>query len=184
MDPVCFPRECFTVTSLAEVIAARGPISLADIAHFSPVVGVNSMEPNGWMVVGLDTNFYATGGQHVVDGELLGLAASVRFTPIAWTWRYGNGASATHTQSGATWAALGVNEFDATPTSHIYRAAGTYVIELDIRYRAEYRFAGLGWTSIQGSITLPANRLTATAGDARTVLVDKECTRNPSGPGC
>lgn len=184
VDPVCAVRQCFTVTSLADVVAARGPITLADIAHFRPVPGVDHMEPNGWMVVGLDTNFYATGGPQVVDGELLGFPASVRFTPIGWTWRYGDGASTTRGIPGGTWAALGVEEFDATPTSHIYRAAGTYFIDLDIRYRAEYRFAGLGWTAITGTITLPANRLVATAGDAKTVLVNEECTRNPSGPGC
>src|SRR5690606_27128543 len=32
------------------------PITLADIAAFRPDPGVDHMEPNGWMIVGLDTN--------------------------------------------------------------------------------------------------------------------------------
>jgi hypothetical protein len=33
-------------------------------------------------------------------------------------------------------------------------------------------------------IVLAANDLVATAGDAVTVLVDRDCTRTPRGPGC
>ena len=97
------------------------------------------MEPNGWMIVGLDTNFFATGGVQVKDGTLLGQPASVRFTPVTWRWTYGDGTSASAAMGGTTWAAQGVREFDPTPTSHVYRSPGTYYIDLSIDYRAEYR---------------------------------------------
>ncbi len=160
------------------------PITLADIAAFRPDAGVDHMEPNGWVIIGLDTNFFATGGIQVKDGTLLGQAASVRFTPRTWHWAYGDGSSAAAGTPGGTWAAQGIPEFDPTATSHIYRAAGTYFIDLTIDYSAEYRFAGTAWIAITGILPVPANRLVATAGDAKTVLVERECTVNPAGPGC
>ncbi|MBC7589829.1 MAG: hypothetical protein H7226_02140, partial [Salinibacterium sp.] len=44
----------------APVIDPVQPITLADIASFRPASGVAAMEPNGWMVVGLDTNFFGS----------------------------------------------------------------------------------------------------------------------------
>jgi len=185
IDPACAvgqirescERNQFTVTSL--------PVpTLNDIAAFRPTPGIDHMEPNGWFVVGLDANFYATGGTSVVDGTLLGYDASVRFTPIRWQWTYGDGSSATKSTRGGTWASQGIPEFDATPTSHVYEAAGTYYIDLTIGYRAEYSFNGAGWLPIAGTLWLPANRLVATVGSAKTVLVERDCTINPAGPGC
>jgi hypothetical protein len=160
------------------------PITLSDIEAFRPTPPVQFMQPDGWMVVGLPTNFYTTTSVHTVSGELLGLPATVRFTPVAYRWRYGDGETASLASRGAQWAALGLREFDATATSHIYRASGTYAIDLDVDYTAEYRIRDGAWTRIAGTLRLPANRLIATAGDAVTVLVDRDCAIAPSGPGC
>ncbi len=160
------------------------PVTLSDIAAFRPTPPVQYMQPDGWMVVGLPTNFYADTAAHVVSGELFDLPAEVRFTPVTYRWRYGDATRAVLGTKGATWAALGLREFDATPTSHIYRASGTYVIDLDVDYTAHYRILGGTWWRIPGVLQLPANRLVATAGDAVTVLVDRDCATAPSGPGC
>ena len=173
-----------TETPRGFIATVTAPVTLADIAAFRPTPPVDHVEPNGWTVVGLDTNFYATGSAHVVPGTLLGHPADVRFTPVEWWWSYGDGSAASHPSAGATWAALGVGEFDATGTSHVYTRNGTYVIDLDVDYAAEYRFAGGPWVGISGALTVPANRLVIVAGDAKTVLVEKECGRNPAGPGC
>jgi hypothetical protein len=158
--------------------------TLSDIAAFRPTPGVDHMEPDGWFVVGLDANFYATGGSSVVSGTLLGYPADVRFTPIRFTWSYGDASSATRTTRGAPWASLGIQEFEPTATSHVYERAGTYYIDLTIGYRAEYNFDGSGWRTIAGTLWLPANRLVATVGSAETVLVERDCTLSPVGPGC
>ena len=190
VDPFDPLADCIYVLNLRCLAAGPGrttpiqPVTLADIAHFRPDPGIDSMQPNGWMIVGLDTNFYSTGGVQVHDGALLGQPASVRFTPIAWHWTYGDGSGASRSTPGSTWAAQGIPEFDSTPTSHIYASAGTYYIDLTIDFAAEYRFAGMPWLDIAGVLPVPANRLVATAGDAKTVLVERECTINPSGPGC
>jgi hypothetical protein len=168
-------RDGYTVTS---------PVTLDDLVNFRPVAGVNHMQPNGWMVVGLDTNFYATIESGVQTGLLLDLPASVRFTSERFRWTYGDGSSATRTVPGGSWAASGVGEFDPTATSHVYRSRGTYSIDLTIEFSAEYQYVGGPWTAISGTIPVRANRLVATAGDATTVLVGRDCAQNPSGPGC
>ncbi|HET8957642.1 MAG TPA: hypothetical protein VFM95_04225, partial [Microcella sp.] len=171
----------------ADDIDAAGPqvITLADIATFTPQSPVQYMQPDRWMVVGLPTNFHTDIAPHVVSGQLLGQPADVRFTPFAYAWNYGDGTAVTHPTPGATWQALGLNEFDPTPTSHVYEAEGTYTITLTVAYAAEYRYAGGPWTRIAGYLELPANELVAEAtSDAVTVLVDRDCTRAPLGPGC
>lgn len=142
------------------------------------------MEPDGWTVAGLDTNFFALTGPHVVPGTLLGRSADVRFTPTTYHWTYGDGTAATLATKGGTWAELGVAEFDPTPTSHVYEQLGDYTITLTIDFAAEYRFAGSEWRPVVGTITLPANDLHLRVGTAQTVLVDRDCAEDPSGPGC
>lgn len=160
------------------------PITLTDIATFRPTPGVQFMQPDGWTVPGLDTNFYAVTGVHVVNGTLLGQSAAVRFTPVAFRWDYGDGATATRTTKGGTWAALHVREFDRTPTSHVYARDGKYTIRLVIDFGAEYRFAGSPFYPITGVIPVRANDLHITVDGAKTVLVEHDCVANPTGPGC
>jgi len=160
------------------------PITLRDIASFRPAPGVQFMEPNGWVVPGLDANFYSVVGQQLVNGTLLGQPATVRFTPVAWHWNYGDGSAAVRATKGATWASQGLHDFDRTPTSHVYAAEGEYLIRLTIDFHAEYRFASTGFIPIAGIINLPANDLHVTVTGAKTVLVDRDCVANPAGPGC
>lgn len=159
-------------------------ITLSDIATFIPTPGRQQMEPDGWTIAGLDTNFYAITSQHVVNGTLLGRPADVRFTPARYLWAYGDGTSATKATMGTTWAAQGIAEFEPTPTSHVYEELGDYTITLSIVFTAEYRFAGGPWRPVVGAITLPVNDLHIRAGTAKTVLVEHDCVQNPAGPGC
>jgi hypothetical protein len=187
-DPDCVrpqpnrPAWCYEADEPGE--PGIPPITISDIATFVPTPGRQQMEPDGWTVAGLDTNFYAITGAHVVNGTLLGRPADVRFTPTAYRWTYGDGTSATKHTKGGTWAALGIAEFERTPTSHVYEQIGDYTITLDIVYAAEYRFDGGSWTPVIGTITLPANDLHIRAGTAKTVIVEHDCLANPSGPGC
>ena len=169
------PRDYYTVTL---------PVKISDLVNFKPAPGVDHMEPNGWMLVGLDTNFYATVQSQVLTGELLGQQASVRFTPVGYRWSYGDGTSASLTTRGATWAALGIHEFDPTPTSHVYTQPGSYDIDLTVYFASEYQYASGIWVPVIGTLAVPANRLHATAGDAKTVLVERDCSVPPRGPGC
>lgn len=171
-----FVTEGFCISTLV--------VTLSDIAAFRPTADTNLMEPNGWAVTGLPTNFFSTGGRQIQSGTLLDTAAEVRFTPVVWSWTYGDGTSTRSLTAGGSWADLGLAEFDPTPTSHVYAARGTYTITLAINYRAEYRLGTGPWTPIAGTLRVPSNPLTITVGSMTTVLVDKDCRQNPSGPGC
>ena len=174
------PEVCVRPESAADIPT----ITINDIATFRPIPGRQQMEPDGWTVAGLDTNFFAITDPHIVNGTLLGRPADVRFTPVAYRWAYGDGSAAVKSTKGGTWAALGIPEFDPTPTSHVYERLGDYTITLSITFAAEYRFAGSAWRPVVGRITLPANDLYLRVGSAQTVLVEHDCTENPSGPGC
>jgi hypothetical protein len=159
-------------------------ITMSDIARFRPAAPAQLMEPDGWVVVGLPANVFAVAAQQVVPGELLGAPADVRFTPVAYRWDYGDGESATLRTPGSSWASLGLAEFDRTSTSHVYRRSGSYTISLSVVHTAEYRIDGGPFVPIEGTLAAPANDLRITAGSAKTVLVHRDCARNPSGPGC
>jgi len=183
--PICDPtgrvcRDQFTVTGPLE---GRGPITLSDLVNFRPVVQAHRVQPDGWSVVGLHTNFYTATAVQVQDDLLLGIPASVRFTPVSHRWDYGDGESATTQTGGGSWSDLALAEFDRTPTSHVFARSGTFNITLTVDFGAEYRFGGPAWIPIAGTVSVAANSLTVSASDAKTVLVGRECTARPS-PGC
>ena len=191
--PVLRLKRCYGTVPRpgAPAAAASAPtpsVTLRDLAAFRPAPGSQQMEPNGWVVPGLDANFYAIVGQQLVPGTLLGQPAAVRFTPVAYHWDYGDRTAAVRSTKGGTWAQLGLRDFDPTPTSHVYEVEGDYVIRLTIDFRAEYRFgAGAGsaaFRPVAGTISLPANELRVTVAGAKTVLVEHDCVANPAGPGC
>ncbi|PWC08400.1 hypothetical protein DF223_03450 [Mycetocola zhujimingii] len=159
-------------------------VTLSDLARFSPTAPTLTMEPDGWLVTGLPANFIADTGRHVQPGALFDVPIEVRFTPVSYHWSWGDGSRSRTTVPGATWAELGLPEFSPTATSHIYADTGVYAVTVTVAFAVEYRAAGASWITIDGTLSSPAVTIAALAGDARTVLVDKECTRNPRGPGC
>lgn len=159
-------------------------ITLSDLASFRPIAPTLSMEPDGWMLIGLPANFMARTQTHVVSGTLFSYPLDVRFTPTSYSWSWGDGSTSRSTVPGASWAALGLPEFSPTPTSHVFDAKGVYRIAVTVSYTVEFRLDSLPWQSIAGTIPGPATIVAALAGDAKTVLVERECTRNPTGPGC
>ncbi|MDZ4044247.1 MAG: PKD domain-containing protein [Rhodoglobus sp.] len=159
-------------------------VTWADVAHFVPDVGTHSMEPDGWAVIGLSTNFISSAAPHTLSGTVLGSPADVRFTPVSWHWDFGDGESRSSWSPGASWASLGVGEFAETDTSHRFRERGTFTVTLRVELEAEYRIRGGSWAPIAGTLAVDAAPLTVLARSARTVLVDEDCIRNPAGPGC
>ncbi|WP_150308325.1 hypothetical protein [Planctomonas psychrotolerans] len=158
---------------------------MSDLVSFRPPVANAVMEPNGWTVVGLDTNFHATvAPPRILTGDLLGQTAEVRFTAALFHWDYGDGATASLPNPGARWDALGLPEFSPTDTSHVYDAPGNIRVTLSVEYVADYRFAGAEWQRVAGSLQVPGELLTVSASRASTVLVGRDCDESPPGPGC
>ncbi|MBC7723361.1 MAG: hypothetical protein H7146_01245 [Burkholderiaceae bacterium] len=174
-------KDNYTVTS---ALQGRGPITWADLVSFRPTVGTQRMEPNGWSIVGLDTNFFATAQTEVQQGQLVGLPTWVRFTPVAYQWSYGDGSGATTSARGSSWDALKVSEFDPTGTSHAFEAPGSYTVTMSVVFRAEYSFGPPDWIPVEGTLAVPTAAQSVQVGHATTVLVGGDCRARPAGPGC
>jgi hypothetical protein len=172
------------IPSVAEAPTAAPVVTTREIAHLVPAVGTQGMEPQGWMLVGLPTNFYAEVSPAVVSTTLLGNAAEVRFTPTSFVWDHGDGTTITSASGGATWAALGLAEFSETSTSHVYRRPGEYVISLTVQYSAEYRIGEGSWRQLPGTVPSVSPPISASAKTAETMLVADDCRRPRPSPGC
>ncbi|WP_143741383.1 PKD domain-containing protein [Paramicrobacterium agarici] len=160
------------------------PITIHDLASFSPEQVHVAMEPDGWMIVGLPANFYADAETNTTTGELFEIPITVRFTPTSYDWSWGDGSTARTDSGGSSWKNLDVKEFTATATSHTYTEKGTYTVSLTVNYSVELRVQGGNWVPVQGTLSKAASGVTAIATSANSVIVDKECNRNPDGPGC
>jgi hypothetical protein len=168
----------------AECAPAPPPVTLDDLASFAPVEGAPHMEPTGWSVAGLPTNFWITTSSHVVDGELFGRPASVRFTPAAARYNYGDGTAAVRTPLGSSWAAAGAAEFSSTATSHTYANTGVYTVTVGVDFTVEYSYNGSTWVPVEGTLTSTPPPLTAQIVRANTVIVGADCAAEPAGIGC
>lgn len=181
LEPSCYAvpgaicRDPYTVTR---------PVTIEDLASFRPDAGVQHMEPNGWGIAGLDTNFFATVGGQILAGDLLGRPAEVRFTPVAYAWDYGDGTRTEHASPGGSWSASGAAEFEPTATSHVYERRGRYAATLTVRFGAEYRYDGGAWVPVQGTLRAVAPALSVQVVTGSTALVGSDCDRRTTAPGC
>ncbi|WP_090713284.1 PKD domain-containing protein [Mycetocola miduiensis] len=173
-----FEAECFPGTCLFD------DITISDLASFRPTAPTLEMEPDGWMLIGLPANFIAKTSTHVVSGTLFDHPLDVRFTPASYAWSWGDGSTSRSSVPGASWASLGLPEFSPTATSHVYDTKGVYQISVTVWYTVEFSVDSLPWRSISGTLPGPATIVAAVAGSAKTVLVERQCTENPHGPGC
>lgn len=159
------------------------PVTIHDVASFAPEGPLLAGEPDNVGVAGLPTNFVATASAHTVDGELFGFPVSVRFTPAAFDFMYGDGTSQSTASSGQSWDDLNQAQFTPTPTSHTYTDRGTYSASVDVRYTAEVDF-GVGWFPITGEVTAAGSPQEIRIFEAHTALVAHTCEQAPSSPGC
>lgn len=88
------------------------------------------------------------------------------------------------TTPGDSWANLGLAEFSATGTSHVYAEPGVFTIRLTVAFAAEYRFGAGPFVPLVGTVPSTMRELVAVAGDAQTVLVGGQCSDSRRGPGC
>ncbi|NQX27709.1 hypothetical protein HQQ81_10185 [Microbacteriaceae bacterium VKM Ac-2854] len=158
-------------------------VTLADIANFPPHPTGLTMQPAHWMLRDAPTNFVVSAGEHVVAATLLGQPAEVRYTPIGYSFDYGDGTTGHTDSGGATWADLGLDEFSETTTSHVYTKRGFYDVTASVDYTAEYRIGGGGWTPIPGTLPVPTTHTGRTV-TIDTVLVRGTCDEYPEDPGC
>lgn len=157
--------------------------TLADVARFAPASVPLVDEPDGVGVVGMPMNFVVDAQTHERTGTLFDLPVTVRFTPASVLFVHGDGTSRVSDGGGRSWAALGLAQFSATPTSHAYTARGGYTASAVVRYAAQVNF-GNGWVAVPGVLEIPTTSGDVQIFEVRTALVDKTCLENPGGVGC
>ncbi|AMB58775.1 hypothetical protein AWU67_07755 [Microterricola viridarii] len=175
------PPEC---RDAPDVCDPELVVTWSDIASFRASAPTLAMEPAGWAVRGLPTNFVAAASVEVIAGRLLNFPAEVRFTPAGYAWDYGDGSTRYSASGGASWSATGVAEFAETSTSHVYTTRGDFAATVAVELAAEYRFGGGAWHSIAGSIRVAGAASPVAVKSATTVLVAGNCLEQPEGPGC
>lgn len=158
-------------------------ITINDLARFAPAPVVATAEPGDVAIVGMPANFVSAASAQTVSGTLFGVPITVRFTPVAYVYTYGDGTSATLDAPGRTWAALGQAQFTATPTSHVYLARGTFSTRVDVRYAAAVDL-GAGWFPVAGELRTDGPSRSIRVLEARTALVAHTCAEKPAAPGC
>jgi hypothetical protein len=165
-----------------EPAPGRVPITIADLAAFTPAVGELIVQPENWGVLGIPTNFVATATDHVQDGTLLGQPIQVRWRPTAFTFDYGDGSVMTTSNPGAQWQGTD-DDWTTTSTSHEYQARGEYTASVTITFEADIASAS-GWTTVPGTLDLAAPAEAVRIFQAQTVLTRGDCIDYPGDPGC
>jgi hypothetical protein len=180
--PLTFTRDGFSVS--CPLCEPGVVVHVSDLANFPAAVPSVSMEPEGWALKGLPANFVAGASVHERSGMLLGFMADVRFSPARFRWDFGDGGHAETSGGGASWAALRVPEFSATPTSHVFTATGRRAVTVSVVYTAQFRIGSGPWRAVEGTLTLGAAPLTVVVAEVSTVLVPADCLADPTGIGC
>jgi hypothetical protein len=158
-------------------------VTVADLASFRPATPALTGEPSGFAVAGMPANVVAAASVQSLSGTLLDWDVTVRFTPVAFEFDYGDGTTAVFASGGATWERLGQAQLTPTPTSHVYRQRGAYSVDVTVRYEASVDF-GTGWRPVPGFVTATGGGYGVQVVEARTALVDQTCAEDPDGPGC
>lgn len=167
-----------------EVAPGIPPVTARDLASFAPARPSLGSEPEGVGVVGMPANFVASAAPQTIAGTLFGRPVTVQFTPSAFVFDYGDGATGRSMSGGASWQNLGQAQFTPTPTSHSYGERGTYDVSVTIEYTAAVDFGTGSWFPVRGVVTATTAGYPVEIFEVRTALVDKTCLENPSGPGC
>jgi hypothetical protein len=159
-------------SSTRVVRAPTPPQSVRDLAAFSPLPPGIVMEPGSWTLPRVPTNIYSSAGPQTQTGVLLGWPIEVRFSPQAFHWSYGDGAGSTESDSGGSW---GSNQFQATSSSHIYKAPGSYTVTLRVDYAVSYRFGQGAYVSLPGSVSQSGPPATLQVLRVNSILVEEGC---------
>lgn len=158
------------------------PITIADLASFTPAVGELVVQPENWGVLGIPTNFVATATDHVQSGTLLGQPIQVRWRPTAFTFDYGDGTVVTSDEPGALWVGAD-DDWTATSTTHEYQSRGEYAATVTITFEADIAADG-GWSSVPGTLAVAAPTESVRIFEVHTVLTRGDCIDYPDDPGC
>lgn len=170
----------------ASTTAPRPPTSftISDVLTLAPASITLTAEPSTWSIVGSHTNFFTTATEHSATGSVLGHPVTVTFTPITYQWDYGDGTTAETTTPGASWAALGQDDFSATSTSHVYEEKATVQASVTVVYTAAVTLASGTRIPVTGTLNRASTTLSLELFTADTVITVGDCNEHPEQPRC
>lgn len=185
------PRSaaCRSLRPVGVVIGGPAPatpgwsVTVSDLARFAPSTATVAGEPDNIAIVGLPANFLSSAKTETIPGTILGRALMIRFTPVSFTFDYGDGEQRMSTTPGTAWDASGQAQFTPTDTSHVYKEPGTYTVSAIVTYSADIDL-GTGWIPINGQLNGSHASQQIRVMKARTALVQNTCTERPGAPGC
>lgn len=160
----------FSVTLCPGTTPTQPTLTLADIRRaFAelplPTPTLVIQPPDGVTLVNFDTNFYTAHTAPLTRTvTLLGQRVTIRATPAAYTWTYGDGAARTTADPGAPYPDLRV--------THRYERKGVYRTRLAVTYDGSYRVGQGGpWRAIPGRVTVAGAPQGLRAVEATPTLV-------------
>ncbi|WP_180357600.1 PKD domain-containing protein [Streptomyces sp. NP160] len=136
--------RCLTRQEATDGEAVPG-LTLADFRSLPIPPQQVVLEPgNGYALVGVPLNAVAGTAPAVLATAVLGAAVSVRATPVAYTWDFGDGTVLGPTPDpGALFPALG--------TTHTYERGGDVLVTLTTTYAGEFTVDGGAPTAVAGT---------------------------------
>ncbi|MBB2956313.1 hypothetical protein [Pseudoclavibacter helvolus] len=164
----------------------RPPTSftISDVLTLAPASVTLTAEPSTWSIVGSHTNFYTAATKHSASGSVLGHPVTVTFTPITYRWDYGDGTTAESATPGASWAALGQDDFSATSTSHVYAEKATVNASVTVVYTAVVTLASGASIPVTGTLNRASTTVALELFNADTVITVGDCNEHPEQPRC
>jgi len=155
----------------------------SQLQNFAPSTASFTIEPNGWSIVGANTNAYTTASTVTKPATINGVPVTVTFSPESYTWDWGDGTVTTTTDAGASWQQLGAPDWAQTATSHRYTQRGDYTITLTVNYTATVTANGRN-IPVDGTVTGPGTHATIKIVESKRALIHDECITQPDREGC
>ena len=116
-------------------------------------------------MVNFATNFYTDNNQPSRQSvSLLNQDVLIEATPTSYTWRFGDGTTASTSTPGAAYPALDV--------THDYADVGAFAPSVDTTYTGRYRLNGGPWIAIPETLTVAGTTQQLETIAARPTLVD------------
>ena len=128
-----------------------------------------------------NTNIYANSTTQTFTDTIMGRQVEIKAIPISYTFNYGDGATLTTSNPGAS---VGDRWDIETPTSHVYSKTGDFNYSVTTVYRGEWRVPGGPWQVIAGTAQRSSPAQTVQVWKIKAHNVDQNCIQNPGGPGC
>ncbi|OKL53270.1 hypothetical protein BSZ39_10310 [Bowdeniella nasicola] len=123
------------------------PVTIEEFKNFPVAKGEILLQPDqGHHTVNMPVVAATTARQHIVSGEILGYPFHVRFTPISYTFDYGDATDPITTSDPNS-------PYPNNRFWHEWPRTGTFTISVTTTWSGAYQVAGSPWVDVEGTLT-------------------------------